>query len=112
MFFVLFTQNSQIARDKYTFAVYIINTKGGGKAAAAPRKHSCARDMIRRCMMQAACRRADHETTPLLGGSYKVTYLRNARGACVKEDATEEIIHYHDMHGTLVHCEYHKIKHN
>lgn len=69
----MFTQNSQIARDKYTFAVYIINTKGG---------------------------------------SYKITYFRNARGACVKEDATEEIIHYHDMHGTLVHCEYHKIKHN
>lgn len=54
--------------------------------------------------MQAAYRRADHETTPLLGGSYKITYFRNARGACVKEDATEEIIHYHDMHGTLVHC--------
>lgn len=55
--------------------------------------------------MQAAYRRAYHETTPLLGGSYKITYFRNARGACVKEDATEEIIHYHDMHGTLVHCE-------
>ena len=68
--------------------------------------------MIRRCMMQAAYRRADHETTPLSGGSYKITYFRNARGACVKKDATEEIIHYHDMHGTLVHCEYHKIKHN
>ncbi len=46
------------------------------------------------------------ETTPLTDGNYKVTYFRNADGACRKEDATAVIIHFHNTQGVLVHCEY------
>ena len=55
--------------------------------------------------------RAAHtsEAAPLIGGSYKVTYFRNSAGACEKSAATEEIVHFYDMHGSLVHCEYHKL---
>ena len=60
--------------------------------------------------MFAANNSACSETTPLIGGSYMVTYYRNASGACRKEDATEAIVHYHKTDGTLVHCEYHKIE--
>ena len=49
------------------------------------------------------------EAAPLIGGSYKVTYFRNSAGACEKSAATEEIVHFYDMHGSLVHCEYHKL---
>ena len=51
------------------------------------------------------------ETTPLQNGSYKVTFFRNEDGACAKEDATAAIIHFHDCGGTLVHCEYTRLKH-
>ncbi|HIQ66633.1 MAG TPA: hypothetical protein IAB25_06180 [Candidatus Coproplasma stercoravium] len=61
-------------------------------------------------IMFAANNSACSETTPLIGGSYMVTYYRNASGACRKEDATEAIVHYHKTDGTLVHCEYHKIE--
>ena len=63
-------------------------------------------------MMTAVIAGRFRETTPLLGGSYKVTYFRNELGACNKEDATEEIVHFYNMENVLVHCEYHKIKKN
>ena len=65
--------------------------------------------MIRRKQMPAVNSSLSTETTPLTGGSYKVTYYRNASGACRKQDATEAIIHYHKLDGTLVHCEYVKL---
>lgn len=46
------------------------------------------------------------ETTTLDDGSYKVTFFRNADGACPKEDATAAIVHMHDIQGRLVSCEY------
>ena len=49
------------------------------------------------------------ETTPLIGGSYKITYYRNAKGACSKKDASEAIVHYYSLDGVLVHCEYIKL---
>ncbi len=61
-------------------------------------------------MMTAVIAGRFRETTPLLGGSFKVTYFRNASGACEKADATEEIVHFYNMEGVLVHCEYHKLK--
>lgn len=60
-------------------------------------------------MIPAANHSACTETTPLIGGSYKVTFFRNSSGACRKEDATEAIVHYHRLDGTLVHCEYEKL---
>lgn len=47
---------------------------------------------------------------PLIGGSYTVTYFRNGEEACSMGDATAEIVHYYDMDGTLLHCEYHRIE--
>ncbi|MCD8040695.1 MAG: hypothetical protein LUF82_04175 [Clostridia bacterium] len=49
------------------------------------------------------------ETLPLDKGNYKVLFYRNAGGACRKEDATEVIIHFHNVSGVLVHCEYKKL---
>ena len=63
-------------------------------------------------MMTASVAATFRETTPLIGGSYKVTYFRNQDGACKKEDATEEIVHFYNMEGVLLHCEYHKLKHS
>ncbi|MCD7729717.1 MAG: hypothetical protein LUI60_07410 [Clostridia bacterium] len=48
------------------------------------------------------------ETLPLDTG-YKVMFYRNSDGACRKEDATEVIIHFHNVNGVLVHCEYQKL---
>ena len=49
------------------------------------------------------------ETLPMEGGRYKVLFYRNGKGACSKQEATEVIVHYHSVNGTLIHCEYQKL---
>lgn len=61
--------------------------------------------------MEAFAQQPYSETTPLEDGNYKVTFFRNEDGACAKEDATAAIVHIHNSGGTLVRCEYTKLKH-
>lgn len=49
------------------------------------------------------------EYSPLSGGSYTVTYFRKGDRPCEKQDADAEIVHFYDIHGRLLHCEYHTV---
>ena len=49
------------------------------------------------------------ETPPLSGVIYKITYSSTATGACIKNHASEAIVHYYSLDGVLVHCEYIKL---